>query len=168
MITIPAVKKAVGILSLMKFFPGAEEAHAALMETLGQMCASDEEVLWLARRVADSCEEWPGVNVLWQMRFTRRPPSNDREKRLDKATTSTVGLPGISRPELTSGDGEKVKMLALPEGHTASMDPEAEKQIVELVQARAMPPVKKFRTISEDEDQVDRLLRSMHGLKEGE
>lgn len=168
MISAAVVKKAVGLMSLAKFFPGDEDSRAALMETLGQMCASDEEVLWLARRVSDSCEEWPGIQALWQMRFTKRGPANDREKKIDKASSSTIGLPGISRPELTSGDGEKVKMLPLPEGHAVSMDPEAEKAILDLSVARAMPPVKRFRTISNDEARVDATLRNMYGLKEGE
>ncbi len=58
---VMTIKKAVGILSLMKYFPSSEDAQAALMEMLGTMCANEEQVLWLARRVTALYSEWPGT-----------------------------------------------------------------------------------------------------------
>lgn len=169
MITVKVVKKAIGIMSLMKFFPSSEDSQAALMEVLGTMCQTDEEVLWLARRTSDLCREWPGINVLWQIRFSKYAPRNKKERLLDRETGRSECFPeGVPSEKIREALGSGITYLPLPDGVSASVDPEAEKTITELAEARQMSPVKQFRTITDEEARVDAQLRQMCGMGLGE
>ncbi len=115
MITVPAVKKAIGIMSLMKFFPGDEDSRGALMEMLGEMCQTDEQILWLARRMRNLYAEWPGAHELRAAYCSKYYPKDNIE------AGSAVYLEGIpsEKPQrspdvkaLPPADSEAGKLLA--------------------------------------------------------
>lgn len=146
----------------LAYFPSKPAAQGLVTDELTRMCGTIEQGAWLARRMCQLLEKWEGVKEMRAIYCSKFKPLDGIE------VASGIYLDGIpsekeSRPML-----EAAPMKALPARVSASVDPEGEKHVTELVQARAMPPVKRFRTITEDEDRVDKLLRSMHGMKESE
>lgn len=86
-------QRAVSKLALLKFFPPGADERAELMAELGRVCDSDENVMWLAQRSNDLYQEWPGLRALWQIWFSKFPPKNDREKRLESDTCRSDRFP---------------------------------------------------------------------------
>ncbi len=93
MMTPKGAKNAVTRMSMMRFFPADPAVHALLMEDLGGICESDEQADWLARRALDLCPEWPGVQTIWQIYFSKFPPRNERQRALDKGCGVTSQFP---------------------------------------------------------------------------
>lgn len=93
MMTVKGAKQAVSKLSLVKFFPAGPDARAALMEELPLICDSDEKADWLAQRVCDLHQEWPGLSGVYQVWFSKYPPRNERERQIDNRCGSTLAFP---------------------------------------------------------------------------
>lgn len=170
MITANGVKRAIGKMALMEYFPAGEDARAALIELIGEMCQSDEEALWLARRVTQLCSKWPGVPILWQIRFCKFAPRNADERRLDRETTCTELF-----PEGVPADRESAPLqlgdrpvLALPAGAVASADPETDKMVTKTAEALKMPALPKYYARTTDEIRVDAELRQLYRMGDGE
>lgn len=64
MISAVVGKNAIDRLSLMPMFPRDEGAHKALARALSEMCANDEQLIWLIGRVVRLYSNWPGENEL--------------------------------------------------------------------------------------------------------
>lgn len=71
---LETVSRLVGSLALMKFFPAGDDcARAALIEMLGEMCETEDQVRWLVKRVRSLYSEWPGdceLRACYCSRFT--------------------------------------------------------------------------------------------------
>ena len=75
MITKPGLSKVLARLSLMRFFPADPEARAIIAEDLCDLAGGDEQLEWLARRLADLYSEWPGLRecrAVFCARYTAR------------------------------------------------------------------------------------------------
>lgn len=168
MITPTAAVRALGRMSLTKFFPGDEFARAGLMEFLGEACESDEQVLWLGRYVS-RLPEWPGINGLQNALLVKFPSLASRVPRED-VIHPDIGRVRIAPPlspadraKLASAPKERPKLLLGAAGSDTqiSVDPEAEKMVLGLATARAMPAPKQFRVVSDDEERVNTELRAI-------
>jgi len=91
--TTSGFRRAVAKMALLKFFPGGEDERAELMAELGRVCASDEQVMWLAQRTVDLYREWPGLQAIWQIWFSKFRPKNDRERMLDRQSEISAAYP---------------------------------------------------------------------------
>ena len=126
------ISKAIGIMSLMKFFPAGDEFRAALMEMLGEICETDEQVIWLARRMRNLYQEWPGSHELRACFCAKHSPKDGLE------VFSAVYHDGIPSERTTSH-------LALPGANplmiegTVTADLELEAKVIELAAEKAMP-----------------------------
>ncbi len=113
MIDALQVKRAIGIMSLMKYFPGDEDSRGALIELIGDMCQTDEQVIWLAKRMRNLYPEWPGAHELRAVLCSKYYPKDCIE------VGSAVFLEGIpsetGREEIKSAKlsaAEEKKLLA--------------------------------------------------------
>lgn len=108
---VTVLNKAIGMMSLMKFFPGGDEARGALMELLGEMCANDEQVLWLAKRMRNLYPEWPGAHEMRAAFCARFSPKDGIEadsgsfpEGIPAERATGLQLPAMAIPELAAGD----------------------------------------------------------------
>lgn len=60
MISDKVMRRALGRLSLLKYFPAAPEALVVLAEILGEKCANDEQLTAVVARLLSDFDEWPG------------------------------------------------------------------------------------------------------------
>lgn len=163
MITQKGIQRGIGTLSLMKFFPGDEDFRAALIELLGEMCHDDEQVLWLAKRMRNLYQEWPGAHELRAVLCARYIPRDGIE------VNSAVYLDGVpSESEERQLQIEGPTLLALPPGHVASTDPESEKMVLDLSDQLAMPKIPKEIAKDRKYLEVEAQLRQLYGLGNGE
>jgi len=110
MITIPAAKRAIARMSDIRYFPADPDLRAVIMEELAELCADDSQVDWLARRMVDVCREWPRIQGLRQVYFSKYAPRNERQRQLDRESAITEAFPdGVpsetGRLELSAGTG---------------------------------------------------------------
>lgn len=163
MISVEAVKKSVGMLALMAYFPSDEEFRAALVELLGEMCNSDTEVLWLARRMRNLYPKWPGAHELRAVLCSKYSPRDGIEV---YSGVYGDGIPSENGDQPLQIAGPAVK--ALPEGHSASVDPELEEMVGEVAESCRMAALPKYRARSPEEIRVDAELRQLFKLGTGE
>lgn len=163
MISVAAIKKAVSILNSIKFCSKDESDNATLMEYLGEMCETDEQVLWLARKVRNLYPEWPGAHELRAVLCSKYSPKDGFE------VYSAVYLDGVpSERERAPLQIQGRPILALPEGHSASVDLGLESFITHTAEALKMPPLPKYYAKTEDERRVHAELLQMYHLGDGE
>ena len=134
MITVPGIKKAIGIFSTMKFFQADEDFRAAVMELLGELCHNDEEVLWLARRVRNLHKEWPGAHELRATLCSKYKPRDGVD------AYSAVYLDGIPSEHAEAPQIEARPTLAIAgDVDPVTIDPELARTIAEMSKRRTMP-----------------------------
>ncbi len=123
-------------------FPGEDDKRAELMEVLGEICRTDEDVMWVAKRASTLLSDWSrcGVQGLWQIWFSKHPPRNREERQLDKLVGSTVAF-----PEGIPAENPVKEQLALPPlkrpdiaGLTAS--PELQELVVDMAAEHSKRP----------------------------
>ncbi len=107
----------------MKFFPSDPYARAALVEMLGEMCESEDQVRWLVKEVRTKYPEWPGVYELRRLFCARFRPQDgivvaDSSGGVEGTYTFTLGPSQAWPPESKQIGGPQLK--ALPAGHVAS------------------------------------------------
>jgi hypothetical protein len=80
MLTEEGVKKAVGRIALMPFFPGSDPtARALVLEDMINICESDAHAEWLAIRFCQVFRSgWPGLEELRAVYCTRFRPCDGR------------------------------------------------------------------------------------------
>jgi hypothetical protein len=117
----------------MKFFPSDAEARLALVEMIGEMCESEEQVRWLVKRMRAMYSEWPGEHEM-RACFCSRYHSKDGINAF-----STVYPDGLPR-ELPA---EEVKLLPLPAGAVVSADPTLDLAVRALAESKDMNRTKR-------------------------
>ena len=148
-ITTADLKRAIGRLKCMKFFPAADaEMIAALMEELLHICHDAARLFWLVSRAVALYPEWCGVAELralysdlwtpsdgvkaWSSTFPPRPgggfPSHPIE--------SIPGYKALPAPEM--------KLLDAPRGEPVSQDPAAVALVQAVADKLAMPKSPRF------------------------
>ena len=135
MVNVAAVTKALGRLTLMKYFPADDTARTALVEMVCGMIDHEDQAEWLAKRMLQIYREWPGPYELRACYCGRFRPADGI------SACSEIygdGLPidptAPPRPEIAAP-----KRLALPPGHVESADPELDAAIQKLAE-KVKPP----------------------------
>lgn len=129
MLDVRTAKRAVGSLSLLRFFPADPEARAALAEMLAVMCPDDAACEWLVARTLQLHNEWPGPLELRAVLCSRYRPSDGVE------AYSAVWPTGIP-------SGNPTEQVCLPPGRAVSSDPHLEGLIADLAMRKRLPPDK--------------------------
>jgi len=127
------VNELVGSLALMRFFPSDLYARAALVETLGEMCETEDQVRWLVKRVRALYGEWPGEREMRACYCARFKPKDGID------VGSSVFLDGIpsENPE-RNREIEGPVLKQLPGGHVASEDPALDVAVALLVNVNSV------------------------------
>lgn len=119
-------------LSVLKFFPSEAPARMALVRMAGEMAASEDQIRWLVKRCLVLYNEWPGPRELRALFCARFKPRDGIEV---SSCVFPEGIPPEKRIEQP--------MLALPPGHSASVDPGLERGIMLLARMKDMDrPIK--------------------------
>lgn len=129
MLEAKTVKRALGSLSLLRFFPADEEARAMLGEILAAMCPNDEACEWLVRRTLEVHNEWPGPVELRALLCSRYRPADGVEA---NSSAWPEGIPP-SRPA-------QEDLPALPPGRSRGPDPELAQMVADLAVRKRLPP----------------------------
>ncbi len=124
-------------LRALPYFPNDEYVMNALVRLCGSMCDTEDQVRWLVNRMTSGIySKWPGVREMRACYVSRFKPKDGinatSEVYLDGLPTDPTARPRIEAPQL----------LALPEGHTVSADPQAEAAVkiaVELIKLKSLP-----------------------------
>jgi hypothetical protein len=99
------VDRTIGRLALMKFFPASDVvARATVMAELMEMCANDEQVEWIGKRMSALYTEWPGLRELRAVFCSKFKPRDGIEVNSTDARFID-GIPserGLSAPESQS------------------------------------------------------------------
>lgn len=161
MTTETGLTKAIATLSLMKFFPSDPYTRTALIELLAEMCHTDEQAIWLAKRTVQLHNEWPGAHELRATLCSKFRPRDGIEV---YSAIYPGGVPSETgrlenAPALMLESGVMPVSRQLPAGHVASADPEAEDLIGKLVESSAMPAL---RRLDADGKRVDAELRRLY------
>ncbi len=128
MLTAEGLARGVRFMASMKFFPAADGDRAGIIELLGEMCHDDEEVEWLARRMRNQYNEWPGPLELRAMLSAKRKPKDGIE------AGSSVYPEGIP----SEHEAQPHKLLPLPPGAIASADPEMDRLVRDLATGKGL------------------------------
>jgi hypothetical protein len=108
-----AIKKAVGELGILKYFPSDAASKAGVMELLERMVATPEQLAWLVRTMVDQVGEWKGPKELRGVFCTRFNPADG----VDVDCLETVGF----TPEALEGRGQAEHEYAKLQGAGASL-----------------------------------------------
>ncbi len=113
------------------WFPTNNSARALISNELRQLVPTAEEGIWLATRATQLYEKWDfcGLRGFYQIWFSRYPPKNDRERKLDLLSGSTQSYPDGVPKERTPLAIEGPQLKALPPGHKVAVDVELEKLV---------------------------------------
>lgn len=124
-------------LSILKFFPSDPGARVAIMRMLQRLCKSYEQAQWLVDRAVDIFSEWPGPREIRALYCQKFPPSDGVSAYSNLYPDGFPQLREAGRKEIAGPE-----MLALPEGHIASADPQADAAVriaMELMKLKARP-----------------------------
>ncbi len=152
-------------LGALGYYPKEPGARTLIATAILEICRTTEEATWLAKRVTQLHVTWStcGVKGLWQIWFSKHAPRNEKERALELLTGSTESYPdGVPSEKQMPAQLESRPMLALPPGALASLDPEADKIVVDTARLLALPALPKYYARSPDEIRVDRILRAMY------
>ncbi len=178
MLTQQGLNRAVSRISLLPFFPSSDDsARAVIIEELGSLCESDAQAVWLALRMGQVFNKWPGIALMRAFYCKRFKPADG----CDVAATSEdypdgfpseaqlgplqiKGLPlSLSERLQLEGSSTIPTSRQLSDGHV-SADSEADHLVLDMVPLKTLPPVIEFHASGADERRVDNLLREMYHL----
>ncbi len=163
MITPDGTLRAISIFSLMKFFPGSDpNVIAGFMELLGDMCETDAQVLWLAKRTVQLHNEWPGVQEVRAVLCSKFSPRDGIECYSGVYPSGIPAERESSRLMLVEST-----IPANPRLVAASDDPDLELLARETAEALKMPLMPKYRARTPAEIRTEDKLRELFKL-EGE
>lgn len=134
MLNIAKIEQAIDKMAMLKFFPIAPGTRAAIMELIGELCQDDSQVEWLAGRVVELYNEWPGPAELRAVYCSRWRPRRGPD------SASAVYLEGIpsekrdNMPSITAGDRKQIS-------GPVSNDPSLVAIVDKLAAAKAMSSV---------------------------
>ena len=131
------VKSLVASMGTMKFFPSEPDVRLALVETMGELAESEDQVRWLVRKMRAGYAEWPGemeMRICFTLQF--RPKNGIAYSRC------TCGCGAIEPFNLAPGQ-EWPSQLTAPEprallsvGAVVSADPDLERSVLALAAAK--------------------------------
>jgi len=149
---------AVEAMTALPFFPSAGAAQALVADELMRMCQTGERAMWLVRRMTQLFTKWPGIREMRAVYCSKFATKDGVE------CYSEMFLDGIPSERDTPLQISGSPTLALPAGNSVSVDPELEKQVADLAEARAMAPLPKYYARTPDEIRVDAELRQLFKL----
>jgi hypothetical protein len=100
MLNATVVSNAINRMSLLTFFP-PQTAWPGLAMLIHDMCSTDEQVEWLARRVVTLYDSWPGPHELRAVLCSRFKPLDGIEADSKHARYIEDGIPS-ERPEISA------------------------------------------------------------------
>ena len=133
------VNSLVASMGTMKFFPSEPDVRLALVETMGELAESEDQVRWLVRKMRSEYSEWPGemeMRTCFTLQF--RPKNGIGYSRCTCGCGSVEPFkipswqewpPRISAPE---------PRAFLPAGAVASVDRDLERSVLALAAAKDM------------------------------
>ena len=150
--TREAIDSAACRIFLMGFFPSSDEnLRATIIEVLGSMCSSDEQVIWLSKHFTAAYMNWPGLGELRAFYCWCYKPADGIDAYSvifpDGIPRHFFGNPP-GRPPLGSGGFSSYKMLS--EGQAQiSADPELNALVTST--SADLPTMARIRTKEEIE-----------------
>lgn len=132
------VSRAVDDICLLKF-PPSESSRPALVRMLAEMCSTDEQVLWLSKRLLQLFKEWPGANEMRAVFCSKFRPRDGVEVHSEAYPD---GIPS-EKPERnftmlpTARETRRIEGEVTVQTSDAQMQGELDK-LVDKVHARAM------------------------------
>ena len=120
-------------LTALKYFPGEPQARLAVIEQLGEMCESEEQVAWLVKRTLKLFAKWPGIGELRAVLCSKFKPKDGFES---YSETFPDGIPSEA-PE-KQWTLPAASTLALPPGDPVSAAPSIAVSVVELARYKRM------------------------------
>ena len=98
MLSPDVLLRATARLARMAFFPADQFARNDLADDLEEMVSTDEQLLWLAKRVTALYGEWPGIREVRAVLCSRFKPKDGIEADSSKFVE---GIPSEKPPEPT-------------------------------------------------------------------
>jgi hypothetical protein len=83
MLNAKIVAEAIDRLSLMPYFPMDPGAKKELGKAMAEMCATDEQVQWLCRRMPQLHDKWPGEREMRAVLCSKFRPKDGLEMESD-------------------------------------------------------------------------------------
>ena len=94
----------------MKYFPGDDDARLGIIEQVGGMCSTEDQVEWLVNRMPKLYADWPGMGEMRAVLCSKYKPKDGCES---YSSTFPNGIPS-EKPE---------KQWALPPASTLALGP---------------------------------------------
>lgn len=131
MLSPEVVAEFMGAVNLLKFPPPAS-AGPKLVERIVNMCSTDEQVRWLANRVTELYDEWPGPHELRAVVCSRFKPKDGIEADSKHPRYVDDGIP--KDPRLPA---PPQVMIAAP-NEAMPDDPEGKDLVIQTSSSKAM------------------------------
>ena len=130
MITPEAMAKAIDeMATTLKFFPAKATAIGRI---LTEMASSDAEILWLARRLPQLYNEWPGALEMRAVFCSRFRPRDGVEAYSTDQRFADEGIPSEKAAMALPAS----PMLALPAGRAVSVAETVDVAVCDLARAK--------------------------------
>src|SRR5690242_19674631 len=142
MLNATVVSNAISRMSLLNFFP-PQTAWPALAILIDDMCATDEQVEWLARRVVTLYDSWPGPHELRAVLCSKFKPKDGIEADSEHPRYLEDGIPS-ERPQIAA---------PIPKRLTAgevSEDAECQAIVRHLAEVKSIPKSAAVKTSTLD------------------
>jgi hypothetical protein len=128
------VRNILAGLRALPFFDGGEAPVSMLVSMVTGMAETEEQILWVVQRMtAGLYEKWPGPLEMRAVYCSKFRPKDGVEA---ESTIYPNGIPSEKKPGDLSGLPVP-ELPALPAGHIASTDPEADAIIQALAEKLA-------------------------------
>ena len=136
MVNVAAVTRALGRLTLMKYFPAEDAARTALVEMVCGMIDHEDQAEWLAKRMLQIYREWPGPYEMRACFCSRYKPMDGINAYSEIYANGLPPDPSAPpRPEIAAP-----KLKALPAGYTKRLSMSNWKRAIqELAEKCKMP-----------------------------
>ena len=123
----------------MKYFPGDDDARLGIIEQVGEMCSTEEQVEWLVKRMPKLYGEWPGVAEMRALLCTKWKPKDGFE------LYSSVYADGIPSETPEKAWCLPAGTLALGPGEPISAAPSLTNYVQQLAEMKRMDNVNPIR-----------------------
>ncbi len=152
----------IEMFQAIPFFPTASGAQALIASELISMCKDSQQAVWLARRMSQLYGKWPGTREMRAVFCSKYPAQDGIE------CYSEIYLDGVpSERESSPLQIASAPVLALPEGHNVSADPELENMVTQIAESLSAP--QKARHVRTPEEiRVDAELRQLYRIGDGQ
>jgi hypothetical protein len=134
MISNDVIKRFLGRLGTMPYFPAHEAERDAVIEVVLQFAETDEQIDWLGQRFIGLFPEWPGTWELRAVFCSRFKPKDGRS-----ITSRAFGDEGIEKEQ--AEQRKRIEAAPLPAGHLITADPALEERIRNLAKTKPIRPL---------------------------